>query len=178
MIQELLAGPFGPLLIFFLRITDVSMATVRVVLIVRGNKLLVPLIGFFEVSIWIFAVGAVVSRLTSPGLFLGYAAGFAMGNLVGMVIEERLAFGVSTVQTIVKEGGAALAEALRGEGFAVTEMDARGQQGPVAHLYSAIPRKRVPTYLERVHGDAPDAFVIVEEPRTVRQGWMFPARKK
>jgi uncharacterized protein YebE (UPF0316 family) len=101
-----------------------------------------------------------------------------MGNLVGMIIEERLAFGVSTVQTIVQEGGAALAATLRTQGFAVTEMDARGREGPVAHLYSAIPRKRVPTYLGTVHADAPDAFVIVEEPRAVRQGWMFPARRK
>ena len=178
MIQELLAGPFGPVFIFFLRITDVSMATVRVVLIVRGNKLLVPLIGFFEVLIWIFAVGVVVQHLTSPWHLLGYAAGFATGNLVGMIIEERLAIGVATVQTIVKQGGDALAEALRTQGFAVTEMDARGREGAVAHLYSAIPRKRVATYLGAVDRDAPDAFVIVEEPRAVRRGWMFPSRRK
>lgn len=178
MIQDLLAGPFGPLFIFCLRITDVSMATVRVVLIVRGNKLLVPLIGFFEVLIWVFAVGAVVQHLTSPLHLLGYAAGFATGNLVGMLIEERLAIGVATVQTIVKQGGGTLASLLRDQGFAVTEMAARGREGDVAHLYSAIPRKRVAAYLGAVDRDAPDAFVIVEEPRAVRQGWMFPGRKK
>ena len=178
MIQDLLSSPWGPIFIFFLRITDVSMATVRVVLIVRGAKLLVPIIGFFEVSIWIFAVGAVVSHLSSPWHLLGYAGGFATGNWVGMMIEERLAFGVATVQTIVKEQGGLLAGLLRERGFAVTEMDARGRTGPVCHLYSAIPRKRVAAYLDAVDDGAPDAFVIVEEPRAVRQGWMFPAKKK
>jgi uncharacterized protein YebE (UPF0316 family) len=178
MIQDLLTSPFGPLFIFFLRICDVSMATVRVVLIVRNNKLLVPIIGFFEVLIWVFAVGAVVQHLTSPLHLLGYAAGFATGNLVGLMIEERLAIGVSTVQTIVKEAGHELALGLREQGFAVTEMDARGREGRVLHLYSAIPRRRVGDYLQAVDRQAPEAFVIVEEPRAVRRGWMFPARKK
>jgi uncharacterized protein YebE (UPF0316 family) len=178
MIQDLLASPYGPLFIFFLRITDVSMGTVRVVLIVRNNKLLVPIIGFFEVLIWVFAVGAVVQHLTSPWHLLGYAGGFAAGNLVGLMIEERLALGVTTVQTIVKQGGGELAGALRTNGFAVTEMDARGRDGAVSHLYSAIPRRRVRTYLRTIDVEAPDAFVIVEEPRAVRRGWMFPMRKK
>lgn len=178
MIQDLVASPFGPLFIFLLRICDVSLGTLRVVLIVRNEKLLVATIGFFEVLIWIFAVGAVVQHLSSPWLLLGYAGGFAAGNLVGLMIEERLAIGISTVQTIVKEAGAELAIALRDQGFAVTEMDARGRHGHVLHLYSAIPRRRVPTYLATVEAQAPGAFVIVEEPRAVRRGWMFPLRKK
>lgn len=178
MIQDLLASPFGPLFIFFLRITDVSMGTVRVVLIVRNNKLLVPILGFFEVMVWVLAVGAVVQHLTSPWHLLGYAGGFATGNLIGLVIEERLALGVSTVQTIVQAAGDELAAVPRDRGFAVTAMDARGRHGPVHHLYSAIPRRRVAAYLEAVDAHAPDAFVIVEEPRAVRRGWMFPMRKK
>ncbi len=178
MIHDLLASPYGPLFIFFLRITDVSMGTVRVVLIVRNNKLLVPIIGFFEVLIWVLAVGAVVQHLTSPLHLLGYAGGFATGNLVGLMIEERLAIGLATVQTIVQAGGDELASGLRDLGFAVTEMDARGRHGNVFHLYSAIPRRRVAAYLGAVDEQAPEAFVIVEEPRAVRRGWMFPTRKK
>jgi len=178
MVHDLIASPFGPLFVFFLRITDVSMATMRMILIVRNNKLLVPIIGFFEVLIWIFAVGVVVQHLTSPLHLLGYAGGFATGNVVGLLIEERLALGVATVQTIVRDGGGALAGLLRGAGFAVTEMDARGREGPVSHLYSAIPRRRVGPYLDTLDAAAPDAFVIVEEPRAVRRGWMFPMRRK
>jgi len=174
----LMANPFSPLFIFFLRIGDVSMATVRMILIVRNHKSIVPVIGFFEVLLWVFAVGVVVQHLTSPLHLLGYAGGFAAGNLVGLLIEERLALGVATVQTIVRNRGDTLAMILRGEGFAVTEMDARGREGPVSHLYSAIPRRRVPAYLRMLDDAAPDAFVIVEEPRTVRRGWMFPVRRK
>jgi uncharacterized protein YebE (UPF0316 family) len=174
----MMASPIGPLFVFFLRIADVSMATIRMILIVRNHKVLVPIIGFFEVLIWVLAVGVVVQHLTSPLHLLGYAGGFAAGNLVGLLIEERLALGVATVQTIVQNGGRALATVLRGAGFAVTEMDARGREGPVLHLYSAIPRRQMPAYLDTVDAAAPDAFVIVEEPRAVRRGWMFPARRK
>lgn len=178
MIQELLAGPFGPILIFFLRITDVSMATVRMLLIVRGAKVVASLIGFFEVSIWVFAVASVVQHLTSPWHLVGYAGGFATGNYVGILLEERLALGVATVQTTVKSGAAELADALRQRGFAVTEMDGRGREGPVTLLYSAIPRRRISAYVAEVERDNPDAFLVVDAPRSVTRGWMFPMRKK
>lgn len=176
MVQELLAGPAGPVLIFFLRITDVSMATVRVLLIVRNAKWLVPLIGFFEVTIWVFAVSAVVQNLTSPLHVVGYAGGFATGNYVGMLIEERLALGLATVRTMVKEGGAQLATTLRDLGFAVTEMDGHGRDGEVEVLYSVIPRRHVAKYVRTVDHEAPTSFVVVDEPRQVRRGFMFPRR--
>ena len=176
MVHELLAGPFGPVLIYFLRITDVSMATVRTLLIVRNAKLWVPLIGFFEVSIWVLAVSAVVQNLTSPWHIIGYAGGFATGNLVGMHIEERLALGLATVRTMVKTGGAELAASLRGSGFGVTEMPARGRDGDVEVLYSVIPRRQIGKYVHAVDRAAPDSFVVVDEPRAVRRGFMFPRR--
>lgn len=176
MVQELLAGPYGPILIYFLRITDVSMATVRVLLMVRNAKWLVPIIGFFEVSIWVFAVAVVVQNLTSPLHIVAYAGGFATGNFVGMLLEERLALGLATVRTMVKRGGAELAVALRDGGFAVTEMDGRGRDGGVEVLYSVISRRRVAPYLATVERVAPGSFLVVEEPRAVRGGYMFPRR--
>jgi len=173
-----MASPWGPLFVFCLRVADVSMATTRMILIFRNRKLLVPIIGFFEVLLWVLAVGVVVQHLNSPLHLLGYAGGFATGNVVGLLLEERLALGLATVQTIVRDDGDSLAVVLRNAGFAVTEMDARGREGPVFHLYSAIPRRSVPAYLDTLDAEAPDAFVIVEEPRTVRRGWMFPARRK
>jgi len=176
MVHELLAGPFGPLLIYFLRITDVSMATVRTLLIVRNAKLVVPLIGFFEVSIWVFAVSAVVQNLTSPLHIVGYAGGFATGNYIGMLIEERLALGLATVRTMVKEGGAELSATLRGLGFGVTEMAGRGRDGEVEVLYSVIPRRQIAKYVHTVDHAAPESFLVVDEPRAVRRGFMFPRR--
>jgi uncharacterized protein YebE (UPF0316 family) len=178
MVHELLAGPWAPLLIFCLRVTDVSMATVRTLLIVRGAKMFVPVIGFFEVSIWVFAVSAVVQNLTSPLHLVGYAGGFATGNVVGMMLEERMALGMASVNTMVRTGGAALAASLRDLGFAVTEMDGRGKDGPVEVLYSVIPRRRIGAYMAEVERGAPNAFSVVEDPKAIRQGWMFPLRRK
>jgi len=177
MIHELLAGPFGPLLIFCLRVTDVSLATMRVLLMVRNAKLVVPLIGFFEVSIWVVAVSAVVQNLTSPLHVIGYAGGFATGTFVGMLIEERLAMGLATVRTMVKHGGAELATTLRQGRFAVTEMDGRGRDGPVEVLYSVIARRKVAPYIDTVRKAAPDSFLVVDEPRAVRGGFLFPWKK-
>lgn len=176
MIHELLSGPWGPLVIFCLRVTDVSMATMRVLLIVRNAKWIVPLIGFFEVSIWVIAVSAVVQNLSSPLHIIGYAGGFATGNFVGMLLEERLALGLATMRTMVKQGGAELAAALRETGFAVTEQEGRGRDGPVEVLYSVIPRRRIAPYIAVVEHTAPGSFLVVDEPRAIRGGFMFPRR--
>ena len=177
MVQDLLAGPYGPLFIYFLRITDVSLDTLRVLFIVRNKKLLVPLIGFVEVSIWVFAVAVVVRNLASPLHIIAYAGGFATGNFIGMLLEERLALGLATVRTMVKHGGAELATTLREGNFAVTEMDGRGRDGPVEVLYSVITRRRVAPYIETVRRVAPDSFLVVEEPRLIRGGFLFPLRR-
>jgi uncharacterized protein YebE (UPF0316 family) len=94
-IEQLFGGPWGPLVIFLLRIVDVSLATVRMLLSVRGQKLLVPLIGFFEVLIWLFAAGNAIRHLSSPYHVIGYAGGFAAGTAVGLWVEEKLAFGLA-----------------------------------------------------------------------------------
>jgi len=178
MITQLLAGPYGPIVIFFLRICDVSLATVRTLLIVRNARILVPFIGFVEVLIWLYAVGTVVQNLSSGYHVLGYALGFAAGNYVGLRLEERMALGLATVQAMLRNGGSTLATKLRDEGFGVTEQVGQGRDGPVEVLYSVIRRRRVPRYVGMVERDAPEAFVVVHEPRMVRRGWLFPRRGK
>ena len=178
MLTELVAGPLGPLVIFFLRITDVSMATMRMLLIMRGQRVLAPVIGFFEVLIWVMAIGIVVQHLQSPLHVVGYAGGFAAGSYLGLLLEERMAFGLATVRTVVRTGGAALSAELRDAGFGVTEMVGRGREGEVEVLYSVLPRRRVARALELIERGAPDAFVVVDEPRRIRRGWLYPARKK
>lgn len=178
MLQELVAGPAGPLVVFLLRVTDVSMATVRMLMIVRGRRYLAPLIGFFEILLWVTAIGIVVQHLDSPLHVVGYAAGFATGNFLGLLIEERLALGLATVRTVVREGGAELAGELRDAGFGVTEMLGRGRTGTVDVLYSVLPRKQVDRCLAIIDTRSPESFVVVDEPRTVRRGWLFPVKKK
>lgn len=178
MLADLVAGPAGPLVVFLLRMTDVSMATIRMLLIVKGHRYLAPLIAFFELLIWVMAIGIVVNHLTSPLHVVGYAAGFATGNFLGIMIEERLALGLATIRTVVRSGGAELAATLREEGFGVTEMPGQGREGPVEVLYSVLPRRRIDTCLALIDGAAPDSFVVVDEPREVRRGWQFPSKKK
>jgi uncharacterized protein YebE (UPF0316 family) len=173
MIDQLFSGPWGPILIFGLRIVDVSMATMRMLLIMRSQKLLVPLIGFFEVIIWIVAVGSAIRNLDSVWHVLGYAGGFATGSLVGLAIEEKLAVGLASIQVISQHGGVELAEALRGRGFGVTEFAGQGREGKVEVVQTVVLRRQIPEVIAEVDRWDPDAFVSVEEPRTIRRGWMF-----
>ena len=170
---ELFSGPFGPLLIFTLRIFDVSLATSRLLLSVRGDRVVVPIIGFFESLIWLTAVGAAVQSLSSPIHLLAYAGGFATGNVVGLWVEEKMALGLSTVRIISRHGGVELAEALRESGFGVTEFAGHGREGMVEVVYTACRRRQVPKVLEQVALWDPDAFVTVESPKEIRRGWML-----
>lgn len=113
---ELLAGPWGPLLIFLIRIVDVSLSTFRMLLVVRGSRVVAPLIGFFDILLWLLAAGAAIRNLSSPAHVLGYAAGFAAGTAVGMWLEGKLALGICTVRAISREPQRALATELRERG--------------------------------------------------------------
>lgn len=176
--DALFASAWGPLVIFLLRICDVSMATMRMLLAVRGVKTLVPVIGFFEVLIWIFAVGNAIKFIDSPAHLVGYASGFAAGTLVGMWLEEKLAIGMATVRVVSQHGGVELAEALRARGFGVTEQGGQGKDGRVEILYAVLRRRDLPAVFEEVGTWDPEAFVTVEEPRAVQRGWMFDKRRK
>jgi len=173
MLDALFAGPWGPLLIFGLRIVDVSMSTIRMLLIMRNQRVLVPLIGFFEVLIWIVAVGSAIRNLDSPWHVLGYAAGFATGSVVGLAIEEKLAVGLASIQVISRHGGVELAQGLRERGFGVTEFAGQGREGRVEVVQTVVLRRQIREVIEEVDRWDPDAFVSVEEPRTIRRGWMF-----
>src|SRR5690625_4282094 len=154
MIETLFAGPWGPLLIFLLRICDVSLALLRTLLAVRNVKIAVPIIGFFEVLIWIFAVGA------------------AMDNVVGMWVEGKLAFGLAIIRVISKHGGVEVAEALREKGFGVTEFAGHGRDGNVEIVDTVVKRRRIPEVLQTIDLWDPGAFVMIEEPRLIRHGWL------
>jgi uncharacterized protein YebE (UPF0316 family) len=171
-IDTLFAGPWGPILIFSLRIFDVSLSTLRILLAVRGQRAIVPLIGFFEVLIWIFAVGNAIRHLDSAWHLLGYAGGFAAGNVVGMWIEEKLAIGLATVRIISRHSGVELADALRSFGFGATEFSGLGREGNVEVVHTVVQRREIPRVIAEVDRWDPDAFVTIEEPRHIRRGWM------
>lgn len=178
LIDQLFGGPWGPLVIFSLRIVDVSLATLRMLLSVRGQRVLVPIIGFFEVLIWLFAAGNAIRYMHSGLHVLGYAGGFAAGTVVGLWVEERLAFGLATVRIISAHGGVELADALREQGFGVTEFAGEGREGRVEVVYTVARRSQIKGILALADLWDPAAFVTVEEPRSIRRGWMLQKRRK
>ncbi len=176
--DALFASAFGPLIIFGLRIVDVSLATLRMLMVMRGRKQIAPLIGFVEVLIWIFAVGTAIRYLHSPLHLIGYAGGFAMGTLVGVWIEEKMALGMAAVRVMSQYGGSEIAGSLRQRGFGVTQFAAQGRDGHVEVLYTVLRRRDVSGVLKQVSRQDPHAFVTVEEPRAIHRGWTFDGRRK
>lgn len=128
-------------LIFLMRVSDMTLDTLRVLVVMRGKKGIAWMLGFFQSSIFVLAISTVLSNLDNPLNMVGYAAGFATGNVVGMWIEERLAIGHLHLRIISSRRGAAIAEALRAEGYAVTEIPARGKDGTVSLLAISVLRK-------------------------------------
>jgi len=175
---ELFAGPWGPFLIFGLRVIDVTLATLRMLLTMRGQRVVVPFIGFFEALIWVLAIGTAIQNLQSPWHVLGYAGGFAAGTVVGIWVEEKLAMGLATIRVISRAEGQEIATALREEGFGVTEFDGYGRQGKVELLMTLVRRRQIGRVLTIAEALDDDAFISVDEPRTIRRGWMFPTRRK
>lgn len=175
---ELFAGPWGPVLIFALRIVDVSLATIRMLLTMRDARTVVPFIGFVEATIWVLAVGTAIQNLHSVWHVLGYSAGFGTGTLVGLWLEGKLAMGLAALRIISRDDGEAVANTLRDQGFGVTEIPGHGREGRVEILFTVVKRRQIGRVLEIVESLDHDAFVAVEEPRAIRRGWMFSGRRK
>src|SRR5207302_6179917 len=102
-----------PLLVFFAELCVVTLSTLRIIFLSRGMKFLAPALGFFEITIWLFAIGKVMQNLSDPGCFLGFACGFTLGNFLGILIEKKLALGNVVVRAITHKDATDLIESLR-----------------------------------------------------------------
>lgn len=166
-----------PILIFLARILDVSIGTLRVIFIARGMKWLASILGFFEVLIWLLAISQILQNLTCWLNYIAYAGGFAMGNFVGMTIENRLALGTVVLQIITRLDATELVSALRGYGYGVTSLDAEGKMGPVKVLFMLVARNELNNIINTVNKYNPHAFYSIGDVRFVSEG-IFPERKK
>jgi len=155
-----------PLLIFVIRVVDVSLGTLRIIVLAKGNKLLAPLVGFFEILIWLYAISQVIQNLTNVFYYLAYAGGFATGNFVGILIEEKLAIGTLIIRLFTHIDDNALVESLKAKGFRVTTVEGKGSKGPVKIVYSIIRRKDKQRVVEMITKCNPHSFYTVEEVRT------------
>ena len=158
-------------LIFSLRVLDMTLDTLRVLFVMRGRRKIAWMLGFFQSAIFVTAISTVLSNLDNPLNIVGYAAGFATGNVLGMAIEERLAVGHTSVNIISSRLGSAIAEHLRMNGYAVTEVPARGKDGMVTMLNVLVLRRNADKARQLVDEIDPDAFITVEDVRPVRRGF-------
>jgi uncharacterized protein YebE (UPF0316 family) len=160
--------------IFLARICDVSMGTVRVILVFRGYRILSAVIGFFEVVIWLMAAGKVLTHLDSWYLIVAYAGGFASGNMIGIWMESKLAIGSVLVRAFSARNDNQLSQLLRSRHYHVTEVDGRScnaaQDIPVLVAFIVAKRRNLPELLQLIESIDPAVFYTVEDLRRVREG--------
>ena len=165
-------GPVvSAIVIFLLRIGDMSLDTIRVLFVVRGKKKLAWILGFFQALIFVVAISSVLANADSWLNILGYAAGFATGNVVGMFIEDRMALGHLHLTIYSSMRGAAIAEALRKDGYGVTEISGRGKDGTVTVLHCSVLRRKMDSVETIVLEEDPSAFITTADVRQVRRGF-------
>jgi len=173
--SELFTWVILPLLIFIARIVDVTIGTIRIMFVTRGNRFFAPLLGFFEVLIWLMAIGQIMQNLNNVFCYLAYAGGFAMGNFIGIYVEEKLALGKLVVRVITKKDASDLIESLRKKGFGATSVDAEGSTGRVNIIFTVIKRSDLKEVVGMIHRFNPKAFYSIEDTRLVKAG-IFPRK--
>lgn len=166
------------LLIFFARVGDVSLDVVRVLLLTRGKRFLAALTGFVEVSIFIVVLNEVLRHgLSDPGKIVAYAAGFATGNYIGSLIEERLALGYLSLQIFPPAHLVAeITGRLRRQGFGVTQVVGEGMHGPRTVLFVTVKRKDLPRVQNFLESLDADIFFNIYDARIIHGG-TFPLRR-
>ena len=159
------------LFIFCLRVTGVGMGTVRMIFTVKGLKIQAALIGFFEMVVFVFALGWVFQDLKNVFNVIAYSTGFAIGTLVGALIEEQMALGFAVIRITTALDKADIGTALRGKGFGVTTETGEGKSGKVQILTIVARRKDVTNVTSLVMKTDPHAFVTIQEARSVAHGY-------
>lgn len=154
-------------LIIALRLVDVSLGTVRIIMLSRRYRLWPAVIGFVEVFTWLVAATMVFSNLNSPPRMLAYAGGFGLGTYLGTLLESWLAVGNTMMRIVSPSQSTQVDEALREAGFAVTVVNADGRDGEVRLAFTIIPRRRTREALNIVHDLDPAAFVTLQDIETV-----------
>lgn len=156
-----------PGLIFISRVTDVTLDTLRIVFISRGNKVVAPILGFFEILIWLVAITRIMENLDNVTTYFAYALGFAVGNYVGLLVEEKLAMGTQLIQIITATDASLLIEKLREKGFGATAIDAVGKNGAVHVIFVIARRKIIHQVIGIINHFNPKAFYSIEDVRSV-----------
>ncbi len=162
-----------PFLIFLARIMDVSLGTIRFIFISRGFRNLAPVVGFFEVLIWIVVIGQIMQNLLNPLTYIAYAAGFAAGTYIGLVIAEKLSMGNVLIRIFSRKDSLELMNALRDQNHGVTTVDAQGSRGPVKLIFTFVQKKNTEKVIKLIQKHNPKAFYTISEVEMVQSGVFF-----
>ena len=165
-----------PALIFMARVADVSLGTIRVIFISKGLKYFASAIGFFEILIWLLAIGQIMKNLSNPVCYIAYAGGFAMGNFVGIWIAEKLSLGVVLIRVVTKKDASKLVDHLKISEYGVTSVDGHGAAGEVKIVFTIVPRREVASVVDLIKNFNPKAFYSIEEVGFVERG-IFPVKR-
>ena len=166
-----------PLLIFIARICDQTIGTLRLIFLSKGFKRIVPFLAFFEAMIWLIAISQILSHLENVVTFLAYGLGFAMGNYVGMLLEERLSIGSVIIRIFPKEHIPEFIEALQKHNYGYTIINAEGSTGELKIVFSIINRKYLSHLVEQINAIDSSTFYTVEEVKSVKRG-IFKATER
>lgn len=175
--HEVIIWVLLPVLIFIAGLAYVSLGTLRIIFIAKGRRFLSPVIGFLEVSIWLIAISQVMNNVNNIGAYLAYAAGFAVGNYAGILLEEKLAIGILVVRIIIAERQQELRKSLAEAGFGVTMFDGHGINGDVKLIYTIVKRKDLAEVTRIINENHSNAFYSIEDARSVTEG-IFPKERK
>lgn len=152
-----------PLLIFLARIFDVSINTIRIIYVLGGRRLTATVLGFFESFVWLMAIRQIFEHLDNWICYIAYPAGFAMGILVGMIIEERIAYGKVIVRIITRKDIQILQDFLMSAGYRFTIVPGMGAEGPESVVFTVLERQQLEKLLINLKEILPTAFYTVEK---------------
>ena len=167
-----------PLLIFLARIMDVSIGTLRLIFVSKGYKYFAPLLGFFEVIIWLLAIGQIMQHLDNFLCYFAYGLGFATGNYLGIYLDEKMSLGTVLIRVVAKADIAHMVNRLREQRFGASLVDIEGMTGKQKMIFTIVKRVDLKDVLGIIQDYDPQAFVTIEDVKTAREGFFRISRKK
>jgi uncharacterized protein YebE (UPF0316 family) len=166
-----------PLLIMLARIMDVSLDTIRVIMVAKGYRKFAPFVGFFQSLIWLITITRIMANLDNWFTYIGYATGFGLGTYVGMRLEGKLALGYELVRVITKADAGELIRSLREQGYPVTAVAGQGREGEVGILFIILKRSVIREVVKVIKKYNPNAFYTIEDMRFVSNHALLPAKR-
>lgn len=166
-----------PLLIFLARICDVSINTIRIIYMLGGRRLTATLLGFFEAFIWLLVIREIFKHLDNWLCYVAYPAGFACGIFVGMIIEEKIAYGKVIVRIITRKDVTELIQYFNTQHFRFTKVNAEGPDGNETLVFTVLERERLDDLLNKLKELIPTAFYTIEKVKAAAESGALPEER-